>query len=84
MLSKPTLRWFEAANAPAVRPWEVYFAYSPYDESTGDKEESKNANLYVIAPESGSKMPFNEATARMRKVLFNHEDDGETRQDDQE
>lgn len=62
----------------------VYFAYSPYDETVDDKQESKNANFYVIAPESGSKMPFDEATARMRKVLFNHEDEVETQQNDEE
>lgn len=48
----------------------VYFSYSPYDEATDDKEEAKNANLYILAPEAGSKQPFDETTSRMKKVLF--------------
>lgn len=62
----------------------VYFSYSPYDETADDKEEKKNTNLYVIAPEEGSKMPFDQVTERLKKVLFNNGDvEPETQKDDE-
>jgi hypothetical protein len=48
----------------------VYFSFSPYDEVTDKRDETKNPNLYIIAPEAGSEQPFDKATSRMRSVLF--------------
>lgn len=62
----------------------IYIAHSPYDEIIDDKEEAKNTNLYIIAPKTGSKIPFNEATVRMRKVLFSEEDKPESHEDNEE
>jgi len=48
----------------------VYFAFSSYDETADKKEEAKNENLYILAPETGSEQPFDKATSRMRSILF--------------
>lgn len=53
----------------------VYFAYSPYDEAVDDKEEAKNPNLYIIAPEAGAKQPFKDAVKLMYKALFNDDEE---------
>lgn len=61
----------------------VYFSYSPYDETTDAKQERKNTNLYVIAPEEDSKMPFDQVIERLKKVLFNNgEAEPEAEKDD--
>lgn len=60
----------------------VYFSYSPYDEATDEKEEAKNANLFIITPEEGSIQPFEEATKRLRKVLFGDEETEEAEAND--
>ncbi len=63
----------------------VYFSYSPYDIAADEKDERKNPNFYIIAPEDGSKMPFNQVTERLRKVLFNNGDvELEEKKDDEE
>lgn len=49
----------------------VYFSFSPYDEVADKKEEAKNPNLFIIAPEAGEEQPFDKATSRMKSVLFN-------------
>lgn len=48
----------------------IYFSFSPYDEIADKKDEGKNSNLYVIAPEEGSEQPFDKATGRMKSILF--------------
>ncbi len=64
----------------------VYFSRSPYDSVADNKDEAKNANLYIIAPEEGE-MLFPDATAYMKTVLFNgrkpETEDAETNEDDQ-
>lgn len=55
----------------------VYFSRSPYDSEADSKDEAKNANLYVVAPEEGE-LPFSESTGYLKSVLFNDdEQDGE-------
>lgn len=54
----------------------VYFSRSPYDGVADDKDEAKNANLYIVAPEEGT-MPFTKSTDFMKSVLFNTKDEPE-------
>lgn len=48
----------------------VYFSFSPYDELSDLKEEAKNANLYIITPESGSQLPFDKQADYLENVLY--------------
>lgn len=54
----------------------VYFSRSPYDSVADNKDEAKNANLYIVAPEEGD-LPFTKSIDFMKSVLFNTRDEPE-------
>lgn len=47
----------------------VYFSYSEYDEATDEKEEKKNTNLYIKAPEPGEHLSFDKSTEYLRSIF---------------
>ena len=64
----------------------VYFSRSPYDSLVDDKDEAKNANLYIVAPKEGELL-FAGSTEYMKTLLFNNDkpkteaEDAEARED---